>query len=201
MNELNLDNLSNKEIQDLWAKTTTEAKRQHGAKLEAQLQSSDIANDDYYIDNFGNAIEGKPPAPKSGGEYCDERGYMQTLEPGEKPPLPTNNRQHEHLRANVGTARRLNVRPRKCGGHVAHQRTLDLRRLLGDRLGLRKPDRRAGIKQQRSHVSLSRPNPDRPDRSDPFRERSERVPSTPQTSGDDLRPPRDRSPARGLPGP
>jgi len=91
MNELNLDNLSNKEIQDLWAKTTTEAKRQHGAKLEAQLQSSDIANDDYYIDNFGNAIEGKPPAPKSGGEYCDERGYMQTLEPGEKPPLPTNN--------------------------------------------------------------------------------------------------------------
>lgn len=34
-------------------------------------------------------IEGKRPAPKSGGTYVDERGYVQELAPGEKRPEST----------------------------------------------------------------------------------------------------------------
>jgi hypothetical protein len=87
MNQLDLDKMSNKEIAELWKRTTAEARKQRGFQL-AQVQAQDDLgiDEDYYIDGFGNRIDGKRPAPKTNGHYVGADGYVRDLAPGEKAP-------------------------------------------------------------------------------------------------------------------
>jgi hypothetical protein len=54
---------------------------------------TDILDHDgeYYRDAFGNIIEGKRPAPKTGGYYVDASGYIVELASGETAPTLSGN--------------------------------------------------------------------------------------------------------------
>jgi hypothetical protein len=84
----NLENLSNREIKELWEKTQNERRKQLGYR-EAQTRANadlGIPDEDHYLDGFGNVIEGRRPAPKTGGHYVDPNGHVQELANCEKAP-------------------------------------------------------------------------------------------------------------------
>ncbi len=92
MNQQELDKLSNDEIKKLWRQTVSEARKQRGVQLANVQAQNDLGIDEeYYIDGFGNRIEGKKPAPKTSGHYVGPDGYVVELRPGEQPPEETGN--------------------------------------------------------------------------------------------------------------
>lgn len=93
MNQPELDKLSNREIKELWQKTVSEARQQRGVQLAQVQAQSDlgITDEEYYIDGFGNRIEGIRPVPKTSGHYINASGYVQELAPGEKAPALSGN--------------------------------------------------------------------------------------------------------------
>jgi hypothetical protein len=85
--QIDLENLSNREIKELWEKRRNEQRKQMGFR-EAQIRANvDLGvDDDHYIDNFGNAIPGRRPVPKTNDHYIDANGYVRELALGEKAP-------------------------------------------------------------------------------------------------------------------
>lgn len=92
MTQQELESLSNAEIKQLWERTQNELRKQLGFR-EAQVRANaDLGvSDDHYIDDFGNAIEGRRPAPKSTNHYIDPNGYVVDLKSGEKAPEASGN--------------------------------------------------------------------------------------------------------------
>jgi hypothetical protein len=92
--QIDLENLSNREIKELWEKTRNEQRKQMGLREAEARGLTDLQEHDreYYKDNFGNMIEGCRPAPKRTGHYVDTSGYVQELAPGEKAPELSGNR-------------------------------------------------------------------------------------------------------------
>jgi hypothetical protein len=93
MDQLELDKLSNAEIKELWQKTVSEARKQRGIQLAQVQAQTDLGIDDeqFYIDAWGNRIDGTKPAPKKSGHYVGPDGYVRELAPGEKPPALSGN--------------------------------------------------------------------------------------------------------------
>ena len=60
--QLNLENLSNREIKEFWEKTRNEQRKQQGLREAQARANADLGVDDeapFWIDGFGNRIEGK----------------------------------------------------------------------------------------------------------------------------------------------
>ena len=89
--QIDLDKLSTAEIKRLWHEQTTAKTRNRAAQKTEPVTDVTGDGDDYYIDNFGNAIPGKRPEKKTVGTYVDANGYVQELKPGEKAPALSGN--------------------------------------------------------------------------------------------------------------
>ena len=85
MNQQELEKLSTKEIKSLWDQTRNEQRKQMGLREAQSRANADLGVDDeapYWIDGFGNRIDGEKVEPKTEKTYVDANGYIQY---GDKP--------------------------------------------------------------------------------------------------------------------
>jgi hypothetical protein len=90
--QMDLDKLSTAAIKKLWHEQTTAKARKRAEQANtAPVTEVTGDGDDFWIDNWGNAIPGKKVAKETVETYVDANGYVQELKPGEKAPALSGN--------------------------------------------------------------------------------------------------------------